>query len=386
MYLGVGNYALRCFVAASLFLVLIQFYYLFAYSMYDLKASAMRMILVHSRSIVAGLNETIVPKDERCAIILFGLPRAFESLVLPSIEKNVIKPNAAYRCDYFIEYFNLTEEVAGRSSAGGHINPDEIFLLKQAVLKASTDSSSQREQTVAFVSDTEEDFLKQYTPLLDKIRTVKDSDGHFLYFPWKARTYTFTQTTDNIIKMWHNIQHGWQLMETYEAKLNVEYTRVAMLRNDVVYMTPIDIFQSRYGTNDTAKSFAVVPGFAKYPVNDRMIYGPYKAVKIWATERFSRLDDHVQSMLRDKPGFGMHSESFLNYTIFPAIRATNTTIEEHDSLCFFRARADETVWISDCKLPGGRSREKSVERILGRKCWGRKSLRRMKVLNCTQQQ
>jgi hypothetical protein len=31
-----------------------------------------------------------------CAILLFGLPRAFRKFVLPSLEKNVIAPNVKY--------------------------------------------------------------------------------------------------------------------------------------------------------------------------------------------------------------------------------------------------------------------------------------------------
>ena len=47
---------------------------------------------------------------------------------------------------------------------------------------------------------------------------------------------------------------------------------------------------------DKNNEAAVIPGFAMFPVNDRMIYGPYAAVKIWATERFRRIDDHVQKV------------------------------------------------------------------------------------------
>jgi len=316
-------------------------------------------------------------KEERCAIAFFGLPRAFESLVLPSIEQNVIQPNAAYHCDYFVQYYYLTDEPSGRSGGGGHINPDEILQLKQAVLKANTDPK--RQPTVAFVMDKEEDFWKQYSPLIHKIRTFNDTQGRFLYYPWKARTYKHPYTTDNIVKMWHSLQSAFQIVETYQEKLNVQYTRVAMLRNDVTYMTPIDIYQTKKGIQDTENRYAVVPGFGRHPVSDRIIYGPYKAVKIWATERFQRLEEHVQSILRNMPGWGMHSEKFVNYTLFPAIRATGTTIVEHDILCFFRARADESVWITDCdgapgvSLPSigqnlGSDRKGAVERVLGRPC------------------
>ena len=50
---------------------------------------------------------SLIPQH-RCAICLFGLPRAFESLVLPSLVKNVVRPNARHGCDYFVHYYNIT--------------------------------------------------------------------------------------------------------------------------------------------------------------------------------------------------------------------------------------------------------------------------------------
>ena len=64
-----------------------------------------------------------------CAILLFGLPRAFKEYVLPSLEKNVIRPNAKYGCDYFVHFYKQASEGSGRSGRGGTINPDDIFLL-----------------------------------------------------------------------------------------------------------------------------------------------------------------------------------------------------------------------------------------------------------------
>ena len=76
-----------------------------------------------------------------------------------------------------------------------------------------------------------------------------------------------------------------------------------------------------------------------------MIYGPKKAVKIWAKERFMRLEEHVVSY---EPGYGMHSERFLNHSIFPAIRRLGVPVYANPDICFFRARADSSTWITDC--------------------------------------
>ena len=109
-----------------------------------------------------------------------------------------------------------------------------------------------------------------------------------------------------------------------------------------------------------------------------MIAGPYDAVKIWATERFQRVESHVRNY--PIPGWGMHSERFLNFSVFPAM-INNTsndstmqnpinknrrkkkqssssssssssslgyTLDQNPNICFLRARADGSVWIEDC--------------------------------------
>ena len=316
------------------------------------------------------------PRSSRCAINLWGLPRAFGALVLPSLERNVIQVNAKYKCDYFVHFYSLSEEVAGRSGGGGHIDPYEIYNLRETVLKYQPSSQ------VVFVSTTESGFWNHYQPLIDKIRNTVDSKGKHVYFPDNAKTYTFPTTTDNIIKMWHTIQESWTAMEHYEQQHNFTYHRVAMLRNDVVYMTPIDIYETQTFQYDTHNTIAVIPGFGRHPVSDRLIYGPRRAIQVWAAQRFQRLEDHVQWIQKHDPGWGLHSERFVNYTLFAAIRDLPVSIVEHDSICFFRARADASVWISDCDgapsvtLPSipqqlkemGPSKKDVLEQILKRQC------------------
>jgi len=337
----------------------------------------------------------------RCAIIFWGLPRAFESLVLPTIVENVLKPNSAYECDFFVHYYHLTQEGSGRSGQGGKINPEDILKLKQSILKAMPPVQANHPQ-VSFAVTKEEDFWKQYDHLLQKIHDTKDESGNYLYLPWNDKTYkTQYAPVDNIVKMWHSIQESWNLMQAHADDHKIAYDRVAMLRSDVMYMTPVDIFEIHSQVKDTENKVAVVPGFGKYPVSDRIIYGPYDAVKVWATQRFARIDRHVRdtAFQQHSPGYGMHSERFMNWTIFPAIRnEVGVEIVEHESLCFFRARADETVWITDC---GGRADAASptivkkltakmpvkalVQRILQRKCGNVTRVRRSphRALNCS---
>ena len=91
-------------------------------------------------------------------------------------------------------------------------------------------------------------------------------DPRLLYWPVKDKSYN-AQTLANVVKMWHSIQSAFQLTE------GVRYDRVAMLRSDVVYLTPVDIWKYPLSTTrlfasnssqtydyDTRNQYAVVPG------------------------------------------------------------------------------------------------------------------------------
>lgn len=280
--------------------------------------------------------------------------------MLPSIKKNIIPYNPD--CDYYVHFYNRTKEDSGRKNMGGIIDPTEIFKLKDAVLQGAQRRRVPLLPRVEFKSNSEEEFWVLYADLLEKTHSAKDEKGRYLYFPWKDKSYTYPTSTDNIIKMWHSIQSAFQLMERNAAALGIKYNTVAMLRSDVVYVTPINISDTILA--DSKSGPVTIPSFGKYPVSDRMIYGPADAVKIWATERFSRLEQHVHYTFNNTPGYGMHSERFVNNTLLPAIREREHDILQHPTLCFLRARADESVMVSDC---GGAPRisEPSIMKSLG---------------------
>jgi hypothetical protein len=86
------------------------------------------------------VNDEVTPNHrhqeeqvERCALCFFGLPRSYKELVLPSIEQNILIPNARHHCDIFVHYYFKREEAAGRYNLGGKIDPNEILLLETAV-------------------------------------------------------------------------------------------------------------------------------------------------------------------------------------------------------------------------------------------------------------
>jgi hypothetical protein len=342
----------------------------------------------------------IVPRQDRCAVCLYGLPRAFESLVLPSLIENVIRANARFGCDYFVHYYNVSDEAAGRSGHGGHLDPDQIRKLEPMVeWQTEMNGGPPRRPVTLFKAESAQDFWDRHGPLVEKVRTAKDSKDRYLYYPWKAMTYRHPLTTDNILKMWHSIEQSWKLMKSHASQVGIEYNRVAMLRSDVLYVTPINLWENSRGEHDHDNQVAVIPSFGRHPVSDRLIYGPARAVEIWAAQRFTRMEDHVKWTLQNDPGWGLHSERFVQRALLGPIQKLGYEVEEHPTICFFRARADESVWITDCDGPdpkvtapsvtqalGGNVRDR-VERLLGRKCHGVTRQRRpiVTALDCSKE-
>jgi hypothetical protein len=183
------------------------------------------------------------------------------------------------------------------------------------------------------------------------------------------------------------------------------YSRVAMLRLDVIYMKPIDIFKvpndpspfhfrngkpdlelgSAYPTwppkgpvknadyyfHDSLNRHAVIPAFASYPVNDRMIYGPRAAVKIWATERWDRYHHHVLKVLptHAEESFGLQDERLVAYTVIPAIRTeTGTEVMNDRNLYFLRVRANGRIWMGDSPYDEKLAVKAKLEELLKVKC------------------
>lgn len=207
--------------------------------------------------------------NDRCAINFYGLPRSFFSMTLPSVIENILLPNVGNDCHVFVHYHYLTQENQGRSGRGGTVRPNDVLLLEEAMRQVG-----QRvfgpfyEPTVRFRNYTEDNFWQTHGPFLNKTRHAKDEQGRSLYLP--ARDPSITQAQiDNIVRMWHSQHSVWQLMEETSHELSVNYTRVAMIRSDVIFLTPINIIEDGNANIDYDNRVAVVPAFAKCPVNDR---------------------------------------------------------------------------------------------------------------------
>jgi ribosome modulation factor len=172
-----------------------------------------------------------------------------------------------------MHYYHQRNESAGRSGNGGQMNPYETLLLRQHVNEAwenhKNDTLTNRtdKPTVGIRKQEEDEFFKKYASVIEKVRTVKDAKGRYLYFPWREKSYVYPTTTDNILKMWNTIQEAWKMISSHAKKNKIKYTRAAMLRIDVTYVTPVDIWDNgTAGIRDVDNNQAVIPGFGRYPV------------------------------------------------------------------------------------------------------------------------
>ncbi|KAL3927494.1 MAG: hypothetical protein SGBAC_013065, partial [Bacillariaceae sp.] len=307
--------------------------------------------------------------DKPHASCFLGLPRSYANVVLKKKEKHILKPNAHHLCDIFVHYFHQTNEAAGRYNNGGDINPDEILRLQESVeqlyrttlnsttstmnmnmnMNTTSTSTATAKLTILFANDTNEAFFEKQSANLHKYHTTLDRKGHQVYFPWRSNWSN--SSLDNMIRQWHSIEGVFDMMSRYQKQhRNIEYTRVAMLRNDVVYLTPIDIMKMDNGTLDINNEYYVIPNFAKYPMSDRMIYGPYNAVQVWAKQRFQLVEQRIQT--QQDFGWKMHSERFMNSTVLPAIQALGYQRNLNRDICFFRARTGQMLMASDCFMAG----------------------------------
>lgn len=398
-------------------------------------------------------DENDQKNNDRCALLFFGLTRSYKTMVLPSIIKNILRPNARHACDVYVHFYKQDVELPGRRNRGGYLRPDEIFLLEDAVHSVAQDYYENNGQhsilqydnntrpafippIVAFTHDTPEQFndrrseqLRRYRDDTTTIMTTEDGGTNVTtrtYFPWAAKSYTNT-SLENIVKQWHSIECVFKLMDFTAIIQKLSYSRVGMFRSDALFVTPIDI--ASFGINnsingdddrddrtesmqnntmmipryDINNHYYVTPSFAMNPVNDRIVYGPYEAVKVWATKRFDLIEESAK--LQTNPGYTMHSERFLNSTVFPAIKKLGYEQITNRDICFLRTRADETALLNDCSMesliptplnsywndPSLSSEDvknlrlSSVESIVGKKCAVYQMSPKWKFVGCGQE-
>jgi hypothetical protein len=301
-------------------------------------------------------SATIAKKEGRCALLFFGLPRAFQKLVLPSMLQYVIRPHAKYNCDVFVHYYNKTKEPQGRMNQGGNIDPQEILLLKTKVPETYKEYHDNRKlrrrrakstnitpPIVSMIYDTDETFAALKQDTIELWTNTTNPDGNYTFFKNKEG-YIYPLTMMNIMKQWHSIESVWNLMQDTASKHHIDYSRVGMFRLDVMYVTYINIYKLNHSAFDTGDDYAVYPIFSP-PMNDRMFYGPKATVELWATRRWARAQAHARKFE------GISPEMFLYQEIRPLmINEYQQKLFINPDICFVRVRADLSVHAVDCQI------------------------------------
>ena len=265
-------------------------------------------------------------RNKTCALLFFGLIKDFQSLILPSIQRNIILPNL--QCDIFLHTYNLTDIPVNERN--GELKPQqfnvsEAYLLTNHVILEGMDS-----------------FYEKRKEVLERTRRLYHRD-------WGD----CCRSHDNMIKQWNSLQGVWDLMRQYEdqnsdngtaAGNQHHYEQVGVFRSDVYYTRPINIFDSK----------AASPSFARnWGYNDRLFYGSHENSEIWASKRFdfvNAFEDSYMRLFNDtrKPRQrnvldGYHSETFiLNLLDHYGV---NVTLKDH---CVWRVRSGQKLVVGDC--------------------------------------
>ena len=162
------------------------------------------------------------------------------------------------------------------------------------------------------------------------------------YFPTK-QYWLYPTSMDNMIKQWHSIESVFNYMESF----NQNYTHIGLFRTDQLYRTSIDILNHHTTEGDylVRANYGLTTAKNRF-FNDRLIYGTYDYVKIWATKRFSFVEDYLkidEPFVRQRK---LHSETFLYYLMKKYVPGRNVIV--NDRICAQRIRSQCKV-VSDCK-------------------------------------
>ena len=90
-------------------------------------------------------SEVLSRQARPCALLFFGLPKQFSSLVLPSVEKNILAHNAA--CDIYAHAYNVSSVSSARNKeSNSFIDATEIMELTQnAIFETNEDFLAKRD-------------------------------------------------------------------------------------------------------------------------------------------------------------------------------------------------------------------------------------------------
>lgn len=277
----------------------------------------------------------------KCALIFFGIPRAFTTTIFPSIKKYILDVNPS--CDIFVHSYNFTTFIHTSNLT------DDLDANFRNYHKQMRDSN--KELFYELQLETAADFHRLRNLTFYRQLFTKAPNGKNQY------------NTDNMIRHWHSIESGWKLLEAYENKVWNRYERVGFFRLDSFYTHPINVMST---------ALAVIPPnfhLKEEPsgVNDRLFFGSRDIGKIWASERFHSIPNFLSWYKSIKKGEAHHhhvnSKEFLMYLLVEkwALR----DIISLRNICIQRVRPDGKVQKSDCEIYGkARSGEQTVRGVV----------------------
>ncbi len=241
-------------------------------------------------------------RETKCALLFFGLFRDFRVLALPSIQRNVLAHNS--HCDIYLHTYNVSS-----------VHPEDAFLLTNNVSISTMDEFW--DQRGAFVNHTRENY--------------------------SIRWGDCCHTHDNMMKQWHSIAGVWSLMRQHEDLILSGlqnhsgahyYQQIGLLRSDVYYATPVDVFAHP----------AAIADFAHWGgLNDRLFYGKREYAEVWA-DRFSFSSEFEATYMKSPDRY--HSESY----VAALMQSRNVPVTKNKKLCMWRLRPGLIVRVRDCSL------------------------------------
>ena len=261
--------------------------------------------------------ENHTKENRTCALLFFGLPKRFRQIIYPSIEKNILNINK--NCDVYLHTYNVSHSPRNirNKEPKAEFNLKDVYILTENV-----------------IVNTEKEFLK-----------ARNVTYYRQYFPPKNRSWIYPISMDNMIKQWHSIDSVFNYMEsTSLSKYNTKqyYDRVGLFRSDQVYLSPINI----------SDGDAVIPEYGwnvpNTEINDRFFYGLYDYAKIWATYRFTSVEDYMHNSPVARIT-KLHSESILYYIMDKSL-PEGTSLETR-KMCAKRVRStgrkENDCWCKD---------------------------------------
>ena len=229
-------------------------------------------------------------KPNTCALLFFGIPRSFSSIVFPSIQQHILDQNPD--CDVYVHSYDVefakNPAVEEEWKESGDVEVMELAAFKGYFEKKSASYHS--------VLETEEEFQKERN--ITQFRRL---------FP-RPSAWEYPISMDNMVRQWHSIEKVWLLMNAVEQKEKQKYDRVGLFRLDAKYTHPINIMTTEV---------AVIPAMMYESrnkvsgINDSMFYGNRDVAKIWSTERFQSVRDYMLWQKRNEDRVfskGLHPE------------------------------------------------------------------------------